>query len=294
MYLRIWIKEKKKNKLNKFLQNIITEDISNLNDGKMKEINKLLKKKKVKNILSYASSLDILTKFLEDNFNEEKYDLNSIISSSEILQDVVRKRVKKVFKCNIVSRYSNEENGILAQDCIDDNYEMHLNVANYYFEFLKLEKDEPAKEGELARIVVTDLWNYALPMIRYDTGDLAIVGDANCKVGDDKVIKKIFGRKVDLIYDVKGNPISPFVINNNMSVMKGIKQYKFVQVEKNKYKIILNLNKKDFEENKLKKTFEKILGNAAQVDIEYTDEIPVLSSGKRKQIENLYIKGVKL
>lgn len=289
MFLRVWVKTIKKSKLKKFLQNMITQDISNLNDDKMREIEIILKKdKKIKNILSYASTLEKLSKHLiNENAYEEKYNIKSIISGSELLQENVREDLKRIFKCNVVSRYANEENGILGQDCIEDNHEIHLNVANYYFEFLKLDSDEPAKEGELSRIVVTDLWNYALPMIRYDTGDLAIAGKSRCSL-KSVVIHEIFGRKVDLIYDENEEPISPHLITNNMWNVKGIKQFKFTQLDKNEYRILLNLENEEFDEEELKNKFKNLLGEKSNFIIEYTDEIPVLNSGKRKYIENLY------
>lgn len=287
MFLRVWVKTIQKSKTQKFLQNMVVQDISNLNDNKMKEIESILRKdKKIKNILSYASTLERLSKYLINKNNlEEKYNIKSIISGSELLQENVREDLKRIFKCNVVSRYANEENGILGQDCIEDNHEIHLNVADYYFEFLKIDKDIPAEEGEVARIVVTDLWNYALPMIRYDTGDLAIVGKSRCSL-KNTVIHEIFGRKVDLIFDENEEPVSPHMITNNMWNVKGIKQFKFTQTDKNEYKILLNLEKEECDEEDLKRKFKNLLGKNANIIIDYTDEIPVLNSGKRKYIEN--------
>ena len=291
MFLRVWVKSIKKSKLKTFLQNMITEDISTLNNDKMEKIEKILDEdKKIKNILAYASTLERLSKYLiRKKVHERKYNIKSIISGSELLQESVRKNLKKVFKCNVVSRYANEENGILGQDCIENNNEFHLNVGNYYFEFFRIDEDVPAREGEIARIVVTDLWNYALPMIRYDTGDLAIVGKSKCSL-KSTVIRDIFGRKVDLIYDENEEPVSPHLITNNMWNVKGIKQFKFTQLDTNKYKILLNLEDKKCDEEKIKNKFKNLLGKNSNFIIEYTNEIPVLNSGKRKYIENLYKK----
>ena len=51
--------------------------------------------------------------------------------------------------------------------CIRDRYTVDLY--NFYIEMLSLDSDEPVKPGELGRIVVTDFYNKAFPMIRYDT-----------------------------------------------------------------------------------------------------------------------------
>ena len=291
MFLRVWVDRIKKSKLQKFLQNMIPEDVSNLSNEKIEEVINVLKNdKKVKNVLSYASTLEKITNYLEGK-DEKIYGLNSIISGSELLQENVRRRLKEIFNCNVVSRYANEENGILGQDCIENNHEIHLNIADYYFEFLKLDEDIPAKEGELSRIVITDLWNYALPLIRYDTGDLAIIGKADCKDKQGVVIKEIYGRKVDLIYNTQGNPVSPHLITNNMWGIEGVKQFKFIQENQSVFKILLNLeNKANFNERDLIDRFKKLLGRDAEIKIEFTNEIPVLNSGKRKYIENLFRK----
>lgn len=289
IFLRVWVDSVKKSWLKRFLQNMITEDISALDKNKMEELeNILVNDKKISNILSYASTLDNLSKFLiEKNHKPVDFSVKSIVSGSELLQDETRNNLKKVFGCTVVSRYANEENGIMGQEC--EKQEFHLNTADYYFEFLKVDEDKPAKEGELARIVVTDLYNYALPMIRYDTGDLAIIGKSSCNIKSN-VIKEIFGRRVDLIYDTKGNALSPHTITNNMWEVKNIKQFKFTQISKSDYRILLNLSSaiNVKQENMLKKKLLDILGEDANIIIEYTNEIPVMSSGKRKYIENLY------
>ena len=51
------------------------------------------------------------------------------------------------------------ENGIIAQQSIDSNNYI-INWASYYVEILKLDKDTPVEQGEIGRIVVTDLYNY--------------------------------------------------------------------------------------------------------------------------------------
>lgn len=292
MFLRSWVKRIQKSGLKKFLQNMIPVDISKLDDEKLKELEKILvEDHKISNILSYASTLERLSKYLlEQNHTEKDFSVKSIISGSEALQEETRENLKKLFGCNVVSRYSNEENGIFGQECLESNNEFHLNYADYYFEFLNLDDDTPAEDGKLARVVVTDLYNYAFPMIRYDTGDLAIVGDARCK-NKGKVIKEIFGRKVDLIYNTKGEALSPHIITNNMWGEEHIKQFKFTQFGEKEYKILLNVEDGFNSEKALLEKFKKLIGEDAIITFEYTDEIPVLSSGKRKYIENLYNKG---
>lgn len=288
IYTRIWVNSIKKSFIKKFLQNLISFDISSLDDYNLEKLDNVLIKKKVKCVLAYASSLHAYERYLINNKNKNKYFIKSIISGSELLNEDTRRKLSKYFNCNVYSRYSNEENGLLGQDNgIDKTF--WLNETNYYFEFLKLDSDKPAEEGELARVIVTDLLNYAMPMIRYDTGDLCKFSIKNNK----KYITEIYGRKGDLIFDTNGKSLSPHVVTNNMWNVSHIIQWKFIQLGKKNYKIVLNIEK-DFDgEDKLKTMFLDLLGHDAIINFEYVDELPVLSSGKRKYIENLYDGGKK-
>ena len=185
--------------------------------------------KKIKMLLSYASTFDNLASYLyEQGAKPNMFSVNTIISSSEVLQESTREKLKSVFGCNVVSLYSNQENGMLAQECVE-NKEFHLNTASYAFEFLKLDCDEPAELNEPARIVVTDLFNHAMPLIRYDTGDIALLTD-KCECGwQTKAIKKVLGRAMDCIYDTQGRMISPVTVTNYMWPFDKLLQFQFVQ-----------------------------------------------------------------
>ncbi|MDK0574919.1 phenylacetate--CoA ligase family protein [Clostridium perfringens] len=286
LYFRVWTDSVRKNKIQAFKQNLVMSDISNLNKDNLESIkNMLIKDKKIRNILSYASTLDILSDYL-DNGEVYNFNIESIISSSEILHNKTREKLKKIFNCNVVSRYSNQENGILAQECIE-RQEFNLNTSSYYFELLKLDKDEPAEYGEIGRIVITDLYNYAMPIIRYDTGDTGIIEKRKINGKDKLILKELFGRRVDIIYDTKGNILSPHIITNNMWGVEGIKQFKFTQEEKRKYRVTINAQEDKNISNCIIDKFKFLLGEDATIQIDYVDEIPVLASGKRKYIENM-------
>ena len=284
MYSRIWVKSIQKSKLRKLLQNIETFDISKLTDKNIDKMLDEIKSKKVKCLLSYASTLKQVSDYITKVDYDNKTKLKSIISGSELLNEDVRKTLSKKLNCKVYSRYSNEENGLLGQDTGDSSV-FWLNETDYFFEFLALDKDETAKPGELSRIVVTDLYNFAMPMIRYDTGDLCIYSEKNGK----KYIEKIYGRRGDLIYNTNGEALSPYVLTNNMWGIKGVKQWKFIQKSKKNYQLLLNTNKNN-NDRELTQKLKDILGKDARIEIKYVDEIPVLNSGKRKYIENLTYK----
>lgn len=226
-FLRVWTDKNKKNKFAAWKQNLVVINTAELDEENLEKIRMSLKNdKKLKCILAYASTLDVLSKYLLDKKDtSDMFSVKVIISGSEALNETTRNNLKKVFSCNVVSRYSNQENGILAQELIDSDYFI-INDKSYYIEFLKLDSNEETEIGELSRIVVTDLFNYATPMIRYDTGDLAIVEEHD-KYG--KVIRSIEGRKRDFIYNTEGGLLSPVAITNTMWDFNKLKQYQLIQ-----------------------------------------------------------------
>ncbi|WP_349663567.1 CoF synthetase [Cellulophaga lytica] len=287
LYLRLWAAYYRKPKLIAWLQNSVQLDVSDLNDTYLKNlILKLEKDSSNKGWLGYASGFETICRYLEKN-NYAPIDCNitSIIAISERLGSDVKEKMEYYFKTPTVSRYSNVENGIIAQQTKDDNF-FTINWASYIVEVLDLEKDEPAKKDEVGRIVVTDLYNLATPMIRYDTGDLGILTYS----GKDEIpkLKSIQGRRMDALYKTNGEILNPFTMHAYVYDFPEIEQLQFIQLDKIKFKIKINTNVKFTRESLLISKFKNDIGLDASIDVEYVKEIPSLKSGKRKISVNLY------
>ena len=290
IYLRSVVSEIQKNKLKQFAQNIYLLDCNDLSDSAIKDKLRFIvdySKRSGAMIIGYASTLTAFQKYFDKYGYDDVKEANiyGVVSSSEMLYDATRVSIEKAFNCKCVSRYANEENGFLGQDSNENNVFL-MNRADYFVEILKLDSDEVANEGEVGRIVVTDLYNYAMPMIRYDTGDVG----ARVKVVHNGVertaIGSFGGRIVDSVKDFNGNLVSPHAITNLMWKYKNIKQFQFVQKAKGKYKIILNAQKDDINESRLIRDYKEIFGQNSDFTISYCDDIPVLASGKRRYIIN--------
>lgn len=267
-------------------ENIYYIESGNLSDDCLANMVRAIIEKKPRIILAYASTIVELAKYIERvGKTKSGFSMKSVLTMSEAISEGDRKLAESVFGCTVYRRYSDMEMGILGQD-MGNGSAYKLNWGSYYFEILKLDSDKPVEEGEVGRIVVTDLFNHAFPMIRYDTGDLG----AFIKNGNRIELKDVFGRRVDSVYDCENNLLSPHVITNSMWGLEHIRQWQFVQTGNGEYKIVLNADKKDVDETFFIDNFKRILGQKAQISIEYVDEIPVLSSGKRKYIINEYKK----
>lgn len=149
-----------------------------------------------------------------------------------------------------------------------------------------MDSDEPAEPGELGRIVITDLFNYAFPILRYDNGDTAVAARKE-KNGRFKLyLSELYGRRSDLIYDCEGKAVTPYIITNNLWDIQGVKQYRFIQEDVRDYTIWLNGDPEAMDREEILRRIRPYLGEEARIKVEIVDEIPVLASGKRKYIEN--------
>jgi len=292
-YCKIWNEHNKKSILESWLQNITQVDVLRSDDEKIKNfIQQIRDSKGYKSILAYSSFLDEILKYcIKNKINLKNLDLKSVLSMSEALDEFTKHHLSDVCGVNVISRYSNVENGILGQQSLDGTTAFFLNHASYYFEILDLEKDQPVKMDVPGRIVITDLYNKAMPLIRYDTGDIGIMtyDSKLCR----KIMTSISGRKMDQIFDTNGKVISSFTITNQMWKYTDLKQYKFIQTGPKSYKFILNpLNpdNKFNREQELINEFKDYLGEDAIIIVDYTHEIPLLDSGKRRKVvQEFYI-----
>lgn len=282
LYLRVWNQINRKSHLRQVLENIIPIEISHFEQPQVHNLLKLIdKQKSALSILGFSSALIELSKHVNTGYNISP--VRSIIAMSEHLPESIRKKLQQQFGCPVFARYSNMENGFIAQQ-FDESGEYLINTSDFYIEILKLDEDVPVANGETGRIVVTDLYNYVMPFIRYDTGDL---GSVRIREDGKYVFTSIEGRKCDVIFDAMGKIVSPHAVTNSLWSYKEIVQFQFIQRGVGDYVLKLNLNGAQFlRETELRDVLSDYFGDNIKITFEYVNEIPVLNSGKRKYIVN--------
>ena len=287
IYFRAW-DNWRQSKLSAFAKNIVMVNNADFtNDFIKRFLDKLASNSSSSiHMIGYPSDFEVICDYLDENQPEFRTEnIISIITIGETLDEHTRCRLETYFSCPVLSRYSNNELGMLAQQEVGKGPDFRINTASYFIEILKIHEDSPVEKGEVGRIVVTDLFNYCMPIIRYDTGDL---GKLSIDVDDDlnPAFSKIDGKKMDVIYDTYGKMISPHQ-TVFLGSYEGIKQYQFIQKGKNEYLCKLNiLAKSAKEEQRILDRLLKLLGASANIKFEYVNEIPLLASGKRKKVVN--------
>lgn len=286
-YLRVWTKLNKKSFIQCFIKNIVMQDSSSLSDNNMELfLNKLESDESEKSILLYSNTLTALYKWMVKSKRKTSAKVKCIITMSEALPPNVKVGISNYFQCPVISRYSNQECGLISQQKGDGD-EYIINTGSFFVEILNINSNDLVPDGELGRIVITDLYNKAMPLIRYDTGDLGIMTHTSKKGEKGKFLLKIEGRSNDCIYSSKGELLSPVTISVNMWKYHDLKQYQFIQTSEKSFEIKLVCDSKPYiRENELVNDIIALVGDDAKIDLIYVDNIPLLKSGKRQYVIN--------
>ena len=275
-----------KSKLKLFIQKEIIANPRSLSDKWFAQQRKDLIDRKIPYYIGYGSVIDQFSRYCEERGDaKESFHLKGIISTAEQLPEYARQRAESIFGCPVLRRYATLETGVLAHECPEER-RLHVNSENYHIEFLKLNSDEPAMPGETARIVVTDLNSYAMPLIRYDIGDLAVIDNRVCGCGrKGVVIKELTGRRADSLIGKQGQTVSWIAISDVMWSFPNIEQFQIIQISRCRF-IVNVVSHTGYDKSSLVEKFKALLGGTVDIQLIDVDVIERLDSGKSRVVIN--------
>jgi phenylacetate-CoA ligase len=207
--------------------------------------------------------------------------LKLIRSISESLSPHLREEAASFFGVRIVDNYSSQEAGIIAVQCPDgDAY--HVMAESVIVEVLD-EKGRACAPGETGRVVVTDLHNFATPIVRYDIGDYAQVAPP-CACGRGlPALKRIVGRERNLIRKPDGTRHYPLVGFAKFREVAPVVQYQVIQhdLERLEVRLVTEVPLTASQEEALRDIIVEALGYPFQIGFSYfPDRIPRGTNGK--------------
>jgi phenylacetate-CoA ligase len=205
-----------------------------------------------------------------------------IISSSMMLLAHERTVIEDVFKVRVTNRYGCEEVSLIASECECHNG-MHLNIEHLFIEFIK-DDGSPSKPGEPGKIVVTDLYNQAIPLIRYQVEDIGVPTERKCDCGRGlPLMEGVVGRVADFLRKRDGSQVAGIsLIENTLTKYPGLDQMQIVQNDFEDIYIRLVVGKafKDDTLIELTMFFKKIFGINLKLEFDLVDAIKPEQSGK--------------
>ena len=244
-------------------------------------VNQLIAKKPTM-IRAFTSPIYEVARYIRDK-EIENIKLKGVITTGEPLYGHQRKTISEAFNCDVFDSYRSREAGALAQECKLHNG-MHINAESLYVETVPPEDPQRFEEG-IGEIVVTDLLNYGMPLIRYKMGDMGYLCDKACSCGRGlPLLKNIAGRTSDIFYtpDKKRVTAGSLVLYLVDEAPGLIGQAQIVQ-DKLDHLIIRMTNnpppKREIKEYQ-RKVVKRLFGEKMKVSFETVTEIPIEKSGK--------------
>lgn len=161
--------------------------------------------------------------------------LKHVRTYAEMLRPDARRIVREAWGVEIVDSYSSEELGYIALQCPDCEH-YHVQSESLIVEVLDAEGD-PCAPGEVGQLVVSTLHNFAMPLLRYASGDYAEVG-APCDCGRGlPVLRRIVGRQRNMLARPDGACYWPSFPSEVWREIAPIEQIQLVQRERDSLEV---------------------------------------------------------
>lgn len=244
----------------------------------LKETTRLINNKKPVMIKGYAGSLYQLAKYVRDH-NLKIHHPRMVYSAAETLRPFMRELIESTFECKVYNFYGSREVGPIAAECRKGR--MHLFCFNNYIEVVD-SQNQPIHSGQEGRVLVTVLHNTAMPLVRYDIGDTAIVGD-QCTCGLDlPTLKEITGRVTDHFKTQNGTLIHGEYFTHLFYYKPWVKEFQVVQKDFSNIEIyFVPIGELPFEDQKdLENKIRLVMGNDCLIDWHIVETIPRTPQGK--------------
>ncbi len=206
--------------------------------------------------------------------------LREVRTMSEVLDAGVRETCLEEWGVPVTDIYSANEMGTIAHQCPDHTH-YHVQAESVLVEVLD-EDGKPCVPGRMGRVVITDLHNFATPLIRYDLGDYAEVG-APCPCGRGlPVLTRVVGRTRNLVVLPTGEKVSSAFFDQRITVIAPVRQFQLTQktTHEIEVKLVVPRPLTEAEENGLRDRFTEKAGYPFDFRFVYVDDIPRSASGK--------------
>jgi phenylacetate-CoA ligase len=182
-------------------------------------------------VVCYTQSCAQFARWILDEGLRDWDDI-PVICGAEAVLPGDRAVLASAFGPEIFETYGSRETMLMAAEC-EAHDGLHIQEENLVVEVVKDRRGAPA--GEPGDVVVTDLHNFGMPMIRYVNGDVAILakpGACACGRGLAK-LSRVDGRRADMLVDRDGNGIPGIVFHVLFSDARReiVRQFQAVQSE---------------------------------------------------------------
>lgn len=264
---------------NEINNRVLTLNAYDLDEARMERFTAQLVKYRPTLMVGYASALAMFAEYLRRR-SQQISSLRGCLSMAETLLPEQREIIEAVFRCPVLDHYGSREFGTISQQCRPDSPQ-HITIERVWVEIVD-ETGALVRPGERGEIVITDFDNYAMPFIRYRTGDLGIMGREPCACGRGlPVLHSVEGRVSEIIVGRNGKMYSCQSPRLFGAEIPGIRQMQVVQecLEEIVVRIVPDGEWSEASAAMLRQRMSSLLGDV-RVTIDLIDYIPKSASGK--------------
>ena len=232
-------------------------------------------------LTGYASSIYLFSQYMIQTGKKIK-SIKAILPSSETLSPTQRKLMERAFDCKVYNSYSLSEYVNFASECKYGT--MHISPEAGMIHILD-DNGKTKKNGEIGNLISTTLFNDSMPLIKYNTGDLAVLEDKECRCGRHlPVLKTIIGRQDDYLIALDGSKVGrldPVFKNIN-----GIIEAQIVQNKLNEIDVFIVPSHNFTKSNELKiiNNLKNRVGENINVKVKKSSMIKRNHNGKFKSV----------
>ena len=214
-------------------------------------------------------------------------NVSKIITTAEILSPELRRKAREAWGAEIVDVYSAQEVGHIAVQCPEHEH-YHVQAEHVLVEILN-DENEACAPGEVGRVVVTPLRNFAMPLLRYEIGDYAEMGEP-CACGRGlPVLRRVLGRQRNMIVAPDGQRYWPFFGATGFRQIAPLTQYQFVQTRHDAIegRLVVERPLTPPEQEALRARIQATLPYPFQIEFVFVTEIARNPGGKYEDFVSL-------
>lgn len=256
-------------------------DTGRITEASLRQFHEALLSHRPRVVLAYARSAVLFARWLEQNGLRPHRPV-SVITTAEVLEDEGREVIERVFGCRVFNRYGCREVSVIASEC-QAHSGMHVMA-----EGLLVEVETPAgpaRPGEVGSILITDLLNHAMPLVRYRVGDMGAWARGECPCGRGLPrLERLAGRVTDFLVGADGQLVSGAALTINLVAKRpslGQVQIRQATAGEALFRVVPGPGfDQAADEAFLREAARRYLGAAARVRLEVVGEVPLSPSGK--------------
>lgn len=238
----------------------------------------------------YADAVYELARFAAGS-NVDIAPPKAVVTSATTLLPHMREEVERRFGAPVFDRYGSREVGSIACEC-DEHEGLHVFGETTVTEIVDA-RGNPVGEGEEGELLVTNLWNYSMPFIRYRIGDRAVRGGARCSCGRPyPLIESVAGRTSECFLTPGGGVMSTALLIHLIGVVHNvgaIRRFQFVQeaIDEIVVRIVprpgMEADALAHEED-IARRVREAMGGSSRVRFVIVDDIAPSETGKRPYV----------